>query len=105
MGGCALGHSVSHTEYQWIGNSFVSRCGNCAIVDVNATVTAGTWQYTKVLDIPEGYRPSRDYWAALTDGVRSVHCRVEPSGAVSVNPFGQALEGAAVYGAVPYHLG
>lgn len=68
------------------------------------TVTAGTWQYTEVLELPEGYRPIHDFWAPITDGVRSIHCRVDPSGKVMVNPFGQALDNKAVYGMVPYHL-
>lgn len=47
----------------------------------------------------------RDYWAVLTDGTRSVLCRIDPSGAVMVNPFGTALDNKAVYGSVPYHIG
>lgn len=84
-------------------SSFIQKKGSICFLQCYESVTLPTWTSTTVFTLPEEYWPPQNVKSNVsTDGGISVIIEVGKDGNVTLNPFGNALTKAKMYGSITY---
>ena len=83
------------------GSSVIKR-GFVATFIIGENVTLSTWTTTKILTLPEGYRPIASTFGHVATNNLAILCEIHPNGVVQLNPYGTSISNLRMYGSVTY---